>query len=307
MEYNHIVVAVDFSEPSRQALLEAGRLAERMKSSITGLHVIEEDTARLFEQRLHGEPHRLVETLTEQLRSWLAASTPGGVETDAKVVVGSPSRDLALEAEKTGADLWVIGAKGHSHPTHRLGAVAGGFARRAVAPRLLVSRNAVVPEIVVACIDYSDTSSRVMDDAISMARQEGVPLEVIHAVAPLTQYYADMAVASGLEPFATLSIDPEHIKKIHSGQEKQLEEFVRGYDSQFEKLAVKWRTVEDSSPAFAIVAHLNSLQNPLVVLGAHGRSGLREMILGTTAERVLHEAPCSALLVRGPRAESTES
>ena len=36
----------------------------------------------------------------------------------------------------------------------------------------------------------------------------------------------------------------------------------------------------------------------LVVLGTHGRTGLKHVLLGSVAEKVVRHAPCAALVVR---------
>ena len=38
--------------------------------------------------------------------------------------------------------------------------------------------------------------------------------------------------------------------------------------------------------------------NPLVILGAHGKSGIRDAIMGSTTERVLHGCPGNSLVIR---------
>ena len=53
-----------------------------------------------------------------------------------------------------------------------------------------------------------------------------------------------------------------------------------------------------SSATDGIVDFLNERAADLVVLGTRGRSGLRALLLGTTAERLVHEAPCSVLVVK---------
>jgi nucleotide-binding universal stress UspA family protein len=39
----------------------------------------------------------------------------------------------------------------------------------------------------------------------------------------------------------------------------------------------------------------------LVVMGSHGRTGIRRVLLGSVAEKVLRHAACPVLIVRSPR------
>ena len=51
---------------------------------------------------------------------------------------------------------------------------------------------------------------------------------------------------------------------------------------------------------------IDEKQADLLVLGTHGRSGLRKMVLGSVAETAFREAPCPVLTV-GPKAERSTS
>jgi nucleotide-binding universal stress UspA family protein len=43
----------------------------------------------------------------------------------------------------------------------------------------------------------------------------------------------------------------------------------------------------------------------LIVMGTHGRTGLERLLMGSVAERVLREAPCSVLVVKLARGTMT--
>jgi nucleotide-binding universal stress UspA family protein len=38
----------------------------------------------------------------------------------------------------------------------------------------------------------------------------------------------------------------------------------------------------------------------LVVMGTHGRTGIKQVLLGSVAEKVVRHAPCAVLVVRWP-------
>lgn len=52
-------------------------------------------------------------------------------------------------------------------------------------------------------------------------------------------------------------------------------------------------------PHHAIVETARLIGADLIVIGTHGRSGLKRLVLGSVAENVLRHAPCPVLTVRG--------
>ncbi len=53
-------------------------------------------------------------------------------------------------------------------------------------------------------------------------------------------------------------------------------------------------------PASEINAQAERINADLILIGAHGRHGLPRVLLGSTANAVLHGAPCDVLTVRLP-------
>jgi nucleotide-binding universal stress UspA family protein len=58
----------------------------------------------------------------------------------------------------------------------------------------------------------------------------------------------------------------------------------------------------EGEPAAEIVSYARASSVDLIVMGTHGRSGLERLLMGSVAEKVLREAPCSTLVVKLPRA-----
>ena len=58
----------------------------------------------------------------------------------------------------------------------------------------------------------------------------------------------------------------------------------------------------EGDPAEQIVRHAREGRMSLVVMGTHGRSLVERGVLGSVAERVLRDAPCSVMVVKIPRA-----
>jgi nucleotide-binding universal stress UspA family protein len=57
----------------------------------------------------------------------------------------------------------------------------------------------------------------------------------------------------------------------------------------------------EGDPAAEIVRYAHEAGIDLVVMGTHGRTGLERLLMGSVAEKVLREAPCSVLVVKLPK------
>jgi nucleotide-binding universal stress UspA family protein len=58
----------------------------------------------------------------------------------------------------------------------------------------------------------------------------------------------------------------------------------------------------DGDPATELVRVAREQRFSIVVMGTHGRTGLERALMGSVAEKVLREAPCSVLVVKLPKA-----
>jgi hypothetical protein len=59
--------------------------------------------------------------------------------------------------------------------------------------------------------------------------------------------------------------------------------------------------VLQGDPATEIVQYARDAGIDLIVMGTHGRTGLDRLLMGSVAEKVLRDSPCSVLVVKLPR------
>jgi nucleotide-binding universal stress UspA family protein len=70
--------------------------------------------------------------------------------------------------------------------------------------------------------------------------------------------------------------------------------------------SAKYR-IEEGWPADQILALADEVDANLIVVGTHGRSGLRRLVMGSMAEAVNRKTACQVLTVRGESKPVTES
>lgn len=139
--YQQIMIPVDGSEPSRNALREALKFAREQKAKVCLLyvcepmtHVFTEGPIDLAEAVRRGGEQILSEALEEARKAGIEAST-ALVESLGQRVAAT----IVEHANATGADLIAMGTHGRRGVEHFfLGSVAEGVARRARVPVLLI-------------------------------------------------------------------------------------------------------------------------------------------------------------------------
>jgi nucleotide-binding universal stress UspA family protein len=60
----------------------------------------------------------------------------------------------------------------------------------------------------------------------------------------------------------------------------------------------------EGDPAGEIVRYARDTSIDVIVLGTHGRTGVERLLMGSVAEKVMRDAPCSVLVVKLPRGVS---
>lgn len=135
---------------------------------------------------------------------------------------------------------------------------------------------------IIAAVDFSTSSSHVISHALSLARQ----------------YCANITILNVVE--YTPPMDADYIVPPVNDEENQLTK------KAYERLGVLLNSMGESSieriviaghPKHEILRIAEQKQADLLVVGAHGRPGVSEL-LGSITDRVVHKAHCDVLIVR---------
>lgn len=141
---------------------------------------------------------------------------------------------------------------------------------------------------ILTAVDFSECSDAALDMAIGLARTFGAALHVVHSFELPIPAVSPYEVAI---PDAFL----EEARKAAQRRLEQAGERVRG-----QGLEVSTHLAE-GSPSPAIVRVAEEVGADLIVMGTHGHTGFKHLVLGSVAERTQRHAPCSVLTVKGPK------
>lgn len=139
---------------------------------------------------------------------------------------------------------------------------------------------------ILLAVDFHSDNREIVDKAAALVEDNKAELLLIHVNEPLAVAYTADGMATWGDELVSLETS---IRK--DSQEKMVELAGRlkvGSENSF---------LREGKPASEIRAVAKDKSVDLIVLGTHGQHGL-QLILGSTANSVLHGAPCDVLAVR---------
>jgi nucleotide-binding universal stress UspA family protein len=144
---------------------------------------------------------------------------------------------------------------------------------------------------ILVPVDGSATSLRGLEEAIGLAKATGAALHLAHVV-------DEFVVVAREAP----GVWHELSQALRASGEKVLadaEAVVRQHNVPFTSELLK---ATGGGAAAAIIEQAKKSSTDLIVMGTHGRRGLRRLSLGSDAEMVLRSSPVPVLMVRDQRA-----
>lgn len=287
-----IVVGLDFSPASVCAVRQALRIARWHGARVVVAHVADVAVGAAISDSLCPQWPSVAEAVVEDAQwAWrdLAKKIPGAAGLEMVVVVGSPTAEISRLVREEKADLVVLGVRGGRSAGPGAGTHASQLVRHAPAEVLLVQEGQEGRfTAVVACVDFSATSRRALLEAARVALHDGAGLHIVYAYRTPWSYSAPKAG----EPERN-SFHDEYAAATLRG----LEEFCTQGGALAVEAQAEYHLVEEGSAARGIARLVKEVCADLVVVGTRGRTNMRDLLIGSTAERVVREAACSVLTV----------
>jgi nucleotide-binding universal stress UspA family protein len=138
-------------------------------------------------------------------------------------------------------------------------------------------------------IDFSPHSQEALRVACSLAKAFDAPITLLHVFSAPVYPMPEGA-------FVTL---PAAYAELIAATRQRLEVMTSKVKSEHETIKIDATTIE-GVPFREIIAFARKHGHDLVVMGTHGRTGLKHVFLGSVAEKVVRKAPCAVLTVRIP-------
>jgi nucleotide-binding universal stress UspA family protein len=270
-EIRSILLPFDFSEPSLAALAAAKDLGRQWDAQIELLHVRTLPTVYIG-NALGSQYPVPTEESRRSLESRLREKTGNFRRLRVHVLEGDPE-DLARRlGEDAAADILVMGTHGYTGVNRMLmSSVVEAVVRNSRVPVLSVHAGltAFRPRRILAPLNFSEHSEATYESAVSLAREFDADLHLIHVLEPWLHPTVEGEVATRrLEAAADAVAGLRVTTQLASG-----------------------------SPVHEILQAARYEKSDLIVASSHPRHIGRELLIGTTAERLLRHSAVPVIAI----------
>lgn len=295
-----VVIATDLTEHSVPALVRGRAHADATGAPWIVIHVIPDVVRHHPLVPTPGEndavlavelEKKAADLVTEQVGSVLRASAD---EYRVIIEIGDAEDEIVRVAEEQNASLITVGSRPRDGTERALGHVAERVVRYAHTSVMIARSGPHTSKILVAT-DFTESSLPALRFAAMLVEKVNVEATLLHVlqlpkITPLVPLLS--ALGSPWMP------PPRQVIE-------QLEELGR---ETLEGLAKQYRFAHteqlEGDPGDLIVKRADATNAEMIIMASHGRTGLRRLVLGSTAEHVVRTSTRSVLVTRAPSERS---
>jgi len=294
-DYRNILLATDFSEHSELAGWRAADLVQRLGTRLTLLHVIDYCPEDIPPEVVSPDDVNPAEYLVDRARALLATLAKrygkNNVAQEVILTEHAARKEILHFAKKHQIDLIVIGTHGHHGITAMLGGTADQVLHNAPCDVLVVRAGKAAQDRsgytrILGATDFLDPGYEAAKRVTGLVKAYDAEVMLLHVVE-----YASELLFHKL--FDSQKVDYLTELRVRAARDA-LHDLAKaiGYQN-----AEQYIITGTDAAAHEIVRFAKEHEVDLIAVGAHGRFSI-DVLLGPTANHVLHGASCDVLAVR---------
>lgn len=295
-QFRNIICATDFSEFTEGIVAYGIAMAKKYEATLYICHVVDLSTVSAYGEAVF-DPIEYQQRFMESARREIDRLLDGaGIDYQPLITLGNTTDEIARLAKEYIADMVITATHGRSGlKRFFLGSVTERLMRTLPCPLLVLRSNEEATEqslqqkfpfkkIMVGC-DFSRDSELALEYSLSIAQEFESELHLVHVVEP--SGYKDL------------------FKLQNQTGEKFKEEL---YEMIKEKLnalvprdALDWIHLDTrllvGKPYAELIRYAGMHEIDMIALGIRGHGMVEELLVGSTTDRVIRQAPCPVLSI----------
>jgi len=281
-KYKKILVAFDGSESSKNALRQAFRLANDEECWITVISVIppyEGEMELVGVKDIRASLRKPCDDALAEAEK-IAKAEKALIKTVCEE--GEIYERVVSLADSENCGIIVLGRRGMSRLERALvGSVTARVIGHTQKDILVVPGESTVGwKNILLATDGSKYSKAASEKAIDFAKSYGGELFVISVVDVPSEFYAEAP-------------------QVVDDMAKKAKEFVADVKKKAETFNIKTSTFTGEGESYEVITGLAKKEkSDVIIMGSHGRTGLKRLLMGSVTEKVIGYSPCPVLVVK---------
>ena len=268
-----ICFPTDFGLSSEVALDSVINIANKFGSEVNLVHVLPKSVKRNKVQGfLDFEMSRYVSLFEEQ-----------GIKCTFDILVGNHIDMLFSFVKRKSSNLIVLGTGRVGKEKFKLGSNTEKIIRNSSIPVWVIeNESAIHPGKVLCTIDFSEESLLSLDNAIYVCRRFKAKLNILHVIKGIAKEYDELGADTSTEQ-----------AEIVTAIELEFDELIKKIDLS----GIEWtKEVRLGDPVDEILSVIKEKNIDLLMMGSTGKGTLKSLFLGSIAQKISREAPCSFII-----------
>lgn len=153
---------------------------------------------------------------------------------------------------------------------------------------------------ILCPVDLSEFSLEALRLAVLLAKSDGAVLDILHVIHnPFDELYMKSITESDPALLDAYAAEPSKRAKIVRATEEHSEVLLKQFcHDEVTGLAKVRYHIRQGDPFENILDAAEDFLTDLIVLATHGRTGIKRLVIGNVAEKVVRHAPCPVLTVK---------
>jgi nucleotide-binding universal stress UspA family protein len=294
--FRNIFCATDFSDLAEGVVAYGIAMARRFDAKLYICHVVDLPTVSAYGEAVF-DPLEYQQRFTETARREIDHMVgDAGVDYQALVTIGNTTDEISRLAREYIADLVITATHGRSGlKRFFLGSATERLMRILPCPLLVLRgteklsdkttpKSFPFKKILVGC-DFSEDAELALQHSLSLAQEFESDLHLVHVVEP--SEYRDL-----------LSLQEESVEKLRQDLYDTIKKKLNALVPQE---ALNWIRLETGllvgKPYAELIRYAKLHEIDLIALGIRGHGMVEELLVGSTTDRVIRQAPCPVLSI----------
>jgi len=153
---------------------------------------------------------------------------------------------------------------------------------------------------ILCPVDLSDFSLEALRLAVKLAQSWDATLDVLHVIHnPFDELYMSSITQTDPALLDAYAAEPQQRAKVLRATEEHAEVLLKQFchNDILEGTKIRYH-IRKGDPFEAILDASEDFRTELIVLATHGRTGIKRLVIGNVAEKVVRHAPCPVLTMK---------